>query len=144
MGFLEALNKASAEELGAIDAEIVTVKKRLDCLTSARKLLAIALNGKAPRAKPGQGKAARKKAEAAQDDDDDEEKPSVPKGRETVRDRILKYLCHAGASSVQAIAVAVHDEAKNMYTPLNFYWFQKLPDGKWTLSPDGEKAVGVK
>lgn len=119
MSLIEAIRSATAEDLDAIDAEIVELERQLAALREARKVVDLAVNGR-----PERG--TRRPREAADPADSATERlPDSDRG--AIRD----LLAEAGPLGTEEIGVRLRiSRAKAAALTRNHPWFRRLEDGR--------------
>ena len=140
-GILDLLNKVSADDLAAIDEQIVTkraefdeIYKRMDAeilaLEQLRKVIDVKLNGKPPRAVRGSKKAAKAAAAATKTD-------AAPKAESPLLGQIATVLKTSGACKSMTIAKKLGGEHLEhnvrMLLGQNKDRFMRNDDGTWEL-----------
>src|SRR5579859_4178033 len=92
--FLAAFDQAGAADLTAINQEIDSLRKRLEGLEAAKKILEIRVNGKPPRKKPGPAPGGPGRGHKS----DDKQKSRI---------RAAEYLLHSGTTKPEALANSI-------------------------------------
>lgn len=129
---LDALATVTAEDLKQLDDEIAALRRKLDTLEEARKLVNVAVNGKPERVKPG-----TKKPKAA---DGAAGKPDAS----STAAKVAACLMKSGVTSIAKIGEKMGVSYQTVYGAVraNPDSFQQTAQGI-VLTPEGKKTYAV-
>jgi hypothetical protein len=132
LSILDALASVTAQDLVALDAQIVTAQKELDTLTEARKLINVKLNGKPAK----QPKAPGKKSAPAIGSTG----PIDPKG---LAAQAAKVLGSKGVMSIAKLAESLGANYQTIYTAIRKAPGFEQTDKGVLLTPQGKQLYGI-